>query len=910
MLSGHDASVAQRYLAIAHATNGAGDLDAAIADLYRLPVDLPFRGALAAGLIGALVRASPYAGPASLRHLDALLEIADRDPPPAPKWPRLRAATRALALMRAAADDELADPAAALAELDTLATGAGDDPAMVMLLDSARGGARYLKALNEGDEAALRELPMNVENLRKLADLHPAIGPVADLVAECWATMAANRRGEDIWDALPRIRQAADWLPHDQYLRAYLDDWLAIVAPLQQVCDIGPDGRATMPTDDQVKALAALARRTDSSPADRAVRWAAAAGAVLGGGLETDPHRVDLAIEYFRAALDSSPLDDPQRPFHLQGLALGLFRRSELTNTVADLDEATTLLRAAREVAGGPHHPQWIFINDMLAKFSRRRGVGTDDPSATLLDGLRGHVWRVLLQSDLTAGNIAARSAATDAVDAARFCLTNNELANAIRALDSGRALVLFAATGLRDAASQLAESQSDLARRWRAASASGNPADLPTDLRGEVLTALAGQGSATGLLDPPALDEIREALDVLDADALVYLVPGTRPTPGLAVIAPVTGPPSYLALPDLVIDSGLDVERYLDVLTSRDAALAGPARDLAPQAGSAFHERLDRLCDWAWRVAIGPLVERYLPTLPGSPSGRPPRVVLVPMGDLARVPWQAARRPADGRYAIEMAAFSQAASARLLCHTSKLVPVRPAPAGLVVGDPDTRGAASALGAARTEAYAIHGSFYRGGRYIGRRPDGSTSPSGAGTADEVRDWLTRASPAAGGMLHLACHGVIAAGESAPGSYLLLAGGGLLAAMEVAELMTRSTRRPIGLVVLAACRTGQAISGYDEAYSLGTAFLAGGARSVLSTQWSIPDRATSVLMYMFHHYLMVERLPAWAALRQAQLWMLNPHRELPERMPAPLRAHLTGADLADVVAWAGFIHWGQ
>jgi CHAT domain-containing protein len=158
------------------------------------------------------------------------------------------------------------------------------------------------------------------------------------------------------------------------------------------------------------------------------------------------------------------------------------------------------------------------------------------------------------------------------------------------------------------------------------------------------------------------------------------------------------------------------------------------------------------------------------------------------------------------------------------------------------------------------------------------------------------------------MLHLACHGFTSA--SAGTAYLLLAGGDRLTAETLGAVMARNPARAIGLVVLAACRTGRTISGYDEAYSLGTAFLAAGVRSVLSTQWSVPDRATSVLMFMFHHYLMAGGRPVWAALREAQLWMLDPRRQVPSGMPDELRAQLAGADLTAVAAWAGFVHWGQ
>jgi CHAT domain-containing protein len=231
-----------------------------------------------------------------------------------------------------------------------------------------------------------------------------------------------------------------------------------------------------------------------------------------------------------------------------------------------------------------------------------------------------------------------------------------------------------------------------------------------------------------------------------------------------------------------------------------------------------------------------------------------------------------------------------------------------------VVGDPDAGDGVPSLVAARAEALAIRQVFYRGARYIGRRPDESTSPSGAGTGTEVRAWLTASGPAAGAMLHLACHAFVQAGGEHPTAYLLLARGEKLSAEELIELMARAPDRAVALVVLAACHTGLSMTGYDEAYSLGTAFLAAGVRSVLSTQWAIPDEETSVLMFMFHHFLQAARLPAWAALREAQLWMLNPHRTVPDDMPKPLRAaldrELMDSELRAVIAWAAFVHWGQ
>ena len=90
----------------------------------------------------------------------------------------------------------------------------------------------------------------------------------------------------------------------------------------------------------------------------------------------------------------------------------------------------------------------------------------------------------------------------------------------------------------------------------------------------------------------------------------------------------------------------------------------------------------------------------------------------------------------------------------------------------------------------------------------------------------------------------------------------------------------------------------------------TTFVAAGVRTVLSTQWSIPDQATSLLMFMFHHYLRAEHRPAWDALRRAQTWMLDLDREPPASMPAPLREQLHTTRPEDVLEWAGFVHLGQ
>ncbi|GAA0723944.1 CHAT domain-containing protein [Dactylosporangium roseum] len=555
-----------------------------------------------------------------------------------------------------------------------------------------------------------------------------------------------------------------------------------------------------------------------------------------------------------------------------------------------------------------PAAPEWPRLRAVAPTFAVVR-TGAGGASFDTRSALAGDA---LLQRAAAAAAAAARDAAGSAVDIARSCLMGNDPAAAVQALDAGRALVLFAATEFLDVPARLERiGRSGLATRWRLAAngSADKPGDIPTDLRADVLAALsagpgADGGRPAGPLAPPDLPEIRAALAGLDADALVYLLPATTAATGWAVMVPAAGPPSFMALPNLALDVDVDVEPLLATLSTRDPA--------APDVGAdTMTASLDILCDWAWRAAIGPLVERYLPELP-TPGHRPPRIVLVPQGNLARVPWQAARR-GDGTYAVQLAAFSQAASARMLCRSASATPVPVLPVGLVVGDPDTHGRAPELSAARVEAYAVHQAFYPGARYVGRRADGSPSRSGRGTAAEVREWLTTTRPAAGTMLHLACHGMIQPAEADTTSYLLLAtdaDGDRLSAEDLVIVLARAPERAIGLVVLAACRAGVSGRGYDEAFSLGTAFLVAGVRSVLSTQWRVPDRDTSVLMYLFHHFLMAERRPVWDALRRAQLWMLDPDRRPPAGMPRPLVRQLSEADPARVVAWAGVVHGGQ
>jgi len=95
--------------------------------------------------------------------------------------------------------------------------------------------------------------------------------------------------------------------------------------------------------------------------------------------------------------------------------------------------------------------------------------------------------------------------------------------------------------------------------------------------------------------------------------------------------------------------------------------------------------------------------------------------------------------------------------------------------------------------------------------------------------------------------------------------------GLLTAEEVAWLDLRSCE----LVVLSACRTGLGKESRGEGLlGLRRAMQMAGARSVVSSLWSIEDKATSALMTAFYRRLWIQGESRLDALRGAQLELLR------------------------------------
>lgn len=551
----------------------------------------------------------------------------------------------------------------------------------------------------------------------------------------------------------------------------------------------------------------------------------------------------------------------------------------------------------------------------------------------------------VLLQLGAEHALSAARAATGHVLWLALRRAEGHRPAEAVEALELGRALVLQTAAAEHGVHRLLADrGHAELAARWRsqpprhpleqnpgdsgwggggaASAGEGRPsqegkrrvraapppsisvAELPSALRRTALTALSG-GGGTGvreLLGTPDTAALSAALAASGADALVYLIPGEgfRPhIPGRALILrPGSTEPAVLPLPLLLFPGSHNLTRYLAAAAQRSRQnVSAAARETAE---AEWRAALGELCDWAWPAAVGPVLDSL------EPLGRPPRIVLVPCGHLGVVPWHAARNhtPLGGhRYACQDAVFSYAPSGGQFLRAAARDRLPLADGQVLVTDP-----LLSLVWAEVETEMLRSAYYPGARRFGEHVAVDGVPDAPGSCADLLSVLPGGDqPAA--VVHVSCHGV--AGSSPTRSALSLADGELT----VARILDEATPSPAPgtagpLVVLSACETDLSTGDHDEALTLSTALVARGAADVVGSRWAVDDCATALMMAVFHHFLADEGLAPPDALRVAQLWMLDPERQPPPGMGERLCREARRADLEEVPLWAAFTHQGN
>ncbi|MFC7757559.1 CHAT domain-containing protein [Catellatospora bangladeshensis] len=689
-------------------------LQAALGEFAQLPEDTPGRAKLAAVLLMDVFALGNLDDEDAVGLAMFLAGAVLADPAPLPGSREVCVVARANDLLVAAQRGRAGFSAqAALAELDEMAVVVRDHEELGMIVEMVRLAMNHHLSRVAGDHGLAERLVAEAAGLGERMSAGAPDNIEAAVLALTLDAYAKMTRGDKpgAREAYDKLLAVAEQLPPDHPQRADLAALRTAMTPLFSLME-DPD----LDDPEGLAALRELADAPGAGPLERALRLSAS-GALKAHTAGDRPELLDEAVAELAEAVRVAPEQDPRASFYRQQLGSARLMRYERSGHADDLVVATADLEHARTSMRTAMHRLWPQVCMPLAHAYRLAGRAALSRD-TALSGLRGHAWSALLQSGAAAAAAAAQDAAANAIDTAYWCAADGEAETAARALDMGRGLILHAATERRAIPERLIElGEPELAERWRAAVASSGVDEAPAPLRHHVMTVLAGipvdadgvaldspgAGSAR-LLDAPDPHEVRAALRALGMDALVYLVPGhPGGGTGFAVVVPADEPATALMLPGL-----RDVPAGFVSGGTRDLPRqAGPERDVVAARGRAG---LDDVCDWAWRVAIGPLLEGALPAQPG---GALRRVVLIPMRELTLVPWHAARQAVAGghRYAVEQAVFSYAPSARLLCDAAWAPEVPLDGSALVLGDPAT-GTAPELPAARAEALAVYEAFY------------------------------------------------------------------------------------------------------------------------------------------------------------------------------------------------------
>ena len=702
----------------------------------------------------------------------------------------------------------------------------------------------------------------------------------------------------------------------------------------------------------------------------------AGAGLMMRGLAAGDVALVDRAIALLAGVCAIPTLGMRERPRMLEFHGQALHTRYTMTRDPRDLGNAIARLEEARRaVEQEPGSPHMAGVLQSLASAYRSRGDqarGDVDRAVRMgLEGLRERARSVLLQDSDDNALDVARQAVNDASEMARWFLARGREDAAVSAIELGRGMVLHAATWGTRVTEALAEAgYPELAREWTAQATRPVPPApgglVPTgydeppqddDLRHRAMLALEGTPTEARLLSPPTIADIAAALAGSGADALVYLLPQDDAGHGTAVIVDHAGTVSSLSLFRLHGGSGTAVgeflrtrravERAAETAGAAAAAVNAAAEKARPAALtiyaaalSAFDaaradwlRALDAVCDWAWRTAIGPLLQKLAKPAgasSASDTGDPRRIVLVPGGELGLIPWHAARRPVRGSpsaggsvpydYACRHSVISYASSARQFIDAARRG-TRPWPqAPVLISDADVSVVCAIAQVAHLHAaHYANGAVFGSARYL--LPDPEVPGAAAAGPADVLAALPHGTDPGASVLHFGCHGRVRV--PVLGSSLRLGAdmrGGEVS-VSVADILRQARTGQAqanggGIVVLASCLTDVTEADYDEAVTLATAFLAAGSAGVVAARWSVPDAATALIMAAFHRFLNEGDGDPARALREAQLWMLDPKREVPESWPAELQDEASldgqpdGPNLTSTEAWAGFTYQGR
>ena len=584
---------------------------------------------------------------------------------------------------------------------------------------------------------------------------------------------------------------------------------------------------------------------------------------------------------------------------------------------VAVLREAVVHL--GRALLSGEHalpSVEWADMLGMLARCYREAATRQDDAQARRA---AEHTARAALQelarcvmiAEGTENGLATAARGNEIMSSAiGWALADGRHRVAMNLAEAGRGLVLTSVV-LSGRVEEILRGAGEgaVADMWRAGTESGRMA---------ALDALHGTMHGGTLLRAPIGEETSVAMISTQLDGLVYLVPPgtadagapdgdpTQATGYAIMLRPVLGEVSVLPLPGLAGPAAAPLRDYLGAFggaLSRQAPGMGGFRG-GPD-GQAWADALVTLGGWAYDRIMGPVIGHVR----GWRLDHLPHLALIPLGELAAVPYAAAwteapaptgteppevavSRPAR-RYAIDDVILSYAASARLLGEVSRRKRQPLADRVVLVTD-----ATGMFPMSRRVTQSLASRQYPHAEVYGPRH----APSGPPTIAALLGALPGREQLGASLLQLTTH---ATADPAPA--LQARDGWLSLARILEQARGRALDAPGGLVIINACLTDSTRADYDESLTLATAFLAAGATDVIGTRWPVDDDTTAALNLRVHHHLQVGFPPA-DALRRAQLDLLRPRPDMRSTL-GPILAVIEDSRLSHPVSWAGHVHHG-
>jgi hypothetical protein len=555
---------------------------------------------------------------------------------------------------------------------------------------------------------------------------------------------------------------------------------------------------------------------------------------------------------------------------------------------------------------------EWAETLDVLARCLREASRRENAPHALTAERVVRAALRELADCVMIAeaGAQAVDTAARANEIMARaigWCLADDRPRAAVDLAETGRGLVL-ASVVLSGRAEEALRGAGRVgaAEAWRAASDTG---------RAAALSALRETTAGDALLSAPISEETSLRLLGTQLDAVVYLIPPAEPSlagatvagpdagarakrPGHAiVIRAALGQIEMVELPDL---DGPGCRSPLGAyLAALDRALAadpgtrGQDGFRGGQEGQAWAAALDELGRWAHARIVGPLLDHVR----GWSLDHLPHLALIPIGELAAIPYAAAWTDGplagDRRYAIEEAVLSYAASARMLGEVARR-PRQPLSERVVLVSPPN----GTLPMMRRATRLLASRQYPHAEVYGLE----SARDGPATCAALLGALPARDRPGASLLQLSTHGSL---EPAPA---LEARDGWLALTRILDqARERAADAPGGLVITNACLTDTARAHYDESLTLATALLAAGGTAVVATRWPVDDDTTTILSLRLHYHLQSGCYPA-EALRRAQLDLLRPAPSMRASLE-PALADLSDARLSHPASWAGHVHHG-